>query len=47
MSVIGKIIRNKVLEFNIMRMEISMKEDGLRIKDIIKEHYGLQMERIN
>lgn len=47
MSVIGRIIKNRDLEFNIMKMATSTKADGLKIKDIIKEPYGLLTGRTN
>jgi hypothetical protein len=44
---IGKIIKRMGLEFNIIQMVISMKEDGVKIKDTVKEHIGSLMLKIN
>jgi len=37
---IGRIIRNMSLVFRYIKMEISMKECGKKIKDMDKEHIG-------
>jgi len=47
MLVIGEIILNLVLEFNIMEMVINMKVVGKILKEMVKEHIGLQKEKIN
>jgi hypothetical protein len=39
-SVIGLIIKNMVLEFNITQIVINIKEDGLLISVMVKEHFG-------
>ena len=44
---IGKIIKNKDLEFSTTLMEINIKEDGLRIKDTDKVPIGLLMLKTN
>lgn len=40
MLVIGLIIKNMVLVFNIIQMVINIKVDGNKIKDMDKEHFG-------
>lgn len=47
MWAIGRIIRKMDLEFSITRMGISMREDGLIIKDMVKAHFGCAIPRIN
>lgn len=47
MSAIGKIIKKMGLEFNITKMEINMREDGLRIKDMDKERFGFAIPKTN
>jgi hypothetical protein len=35
------------LEYSTIKMEINIKEVGLKIKEMVKELYGSQMEKIN
>lgn len=44
---IGKIIRKMGLEFSITQMEINMKVDGAKTKDMGKEHFGLPILKAN
>jgi hypothetical protein len=44
---IGRIIRKMDLEYSIIRMVISMREDGLIIKGMVKGHFGCVIPRIN
>lgn len=36
----GQIIKKMALEFNIIKMEISLRVDGKIIKDMVKELFG-------
>lgn len=45
--VIGKIIKKMALESSIIPMGISIREDGPRIKDMDKAHFGLQTPKIS
>lgn len=47
MLVIGKIIKKMVLEFSTIKMEINIKVDGLIARDMVKEHFGFVIQKIN
>lgn len=47
MLVIGKIIKKTGSEFSIIKTEINMKEGGLKIRDMGKEHFGFATRKIN
>lgn len=47
MLAIGKIIKKMVLEFSTIKMEISIKVDGLIAKGMVKEHFGSVIQKIN
>lgn len=47
MLAIGKITKRMALGYNIIPMEISMREVGARIRDTAKVLFGWLMPRIN